>query len=91
MNRKPTAKQRQALWFIATDRCSHADVPEVVDVQGGYDNQAVFLMRLLDRGWVEFRLTDDGYEALGYVPCRGCGEWCHPEDDEHLAHLEPDQ
>jgi hypothetical protein len=89
--RSPSPAQRKALWLIAQGHADHANIPEMMAPGADYDHVrgALFLVRLLDKGWLEFRITDDGYEALGYVPCRGCGEWCDPEDNKHLAHIEP--
>lgn len=69
-DRRPTSKQRSALMFIegGTDP-SH--LAEYCQVQGGYSNEAEFLLRLIDRGWVGLHLTDDGFKAL------------HPCEDEH--------
>lgn len=59
-----TAKQRAALQFIETGGFAAADIPELCQVQGGYGNEAEFLMRLMDRGWVQLVLTNEGRKAL---------------------------
>lgn len=62
--RQPTAKQRLALHFIDTDGTDASRLGELCNVQGGYGNEAEFILRLIDRGWVTLTLTDAGRAAL---------------------------
>lgn len=61
--RAPTPKQRLALQLIkgAVDPSHLADMCRVA---GGYGNEAEFIMRLIDRGWVTLTLTDDGWNQV---------------------------
>ena len=63
-DRKPTPKQRLALSLINDGVLDPTQVVEACDVQGGYDNEATFLYRLIDRGWVDLVLTEAGKEAM---------------------------
>lgn len=62
--RRPTPMQRLALQLIEDEQTDASNLTEVVGVAGGYDNHCAFLMRLIDRGWVDLMLTEEGVEAL---------------------------
>lgn len=64
MSRQPTGKQRAALMFIRDGLEDPANLPWLCQVKGGYSNEAEFIMRLLDRGWVTLALTDEGRQVL---------------------------
>lgn len=64
MSRRPTNKQRLALMFIEEDGTDASLLGEYCQVQGGYANEAEFLLRLVDRGWVTLSLTDAGRQVL---------------------------
>ncbi len=87
--RKPTPKQRQALYFVHAGHGDHGNLPELVGVKGGQDNQALFIQRLVDRGWIEYKVTPTGYtEGLGFILC-DCGEYVDEDDDSnHWGHNE---
>jgi hypothetical protein len=78
-SKNATPKQRLALHAIDRGIVDHASLPDYCAVQGGYANEAVFLMRMLDRGYLEFSITPEGYQALGYVECHVCRTWHDPE------------
>lgn len=63
--RGPSGKQRAALMFLNDD--PGLDVSRLADmcqVQGGYGNEAEFILRLIDRGWVTLALTAEGKAVL---------------------------
>lgn len=82
--RQPTPMQRQALYVIHKDMSDPANLAEFVGVKGGYDNEAVFVQRLLDRGWVGLVVTDDGYRVMGFEWCEDCVAWEDPDEGRHL-------
>lgn len=61
---RPTAKQRLALHMIRDGQIAAANIPESCRVEGGYRNEAEFLLRLMDRGWVRLALTPEGEQEL---------------------------
>lgn len=63
MTRAPSPKQRLAMQFIA-DGVDASRLGEMCQVQGGYSNEAEFIMRLIDRGWVTLTLTPEGEGVL---------------------------
>lgn len=64
MDRRPTRQQRMALMLLEEDGADASLLAEYCEVQGGYANEAAFILRLIDRGWVTLNLTDKGREAL---------------------------
>lgn len=61
---RPTIKQRHALNLIANGESDGSIITDILDIQGGPGNEAMFLLRLMDRGWVRLQITDEGREAL---------------------------
>jgi hypothetical protein len=63
-DRTPTEKQTKALALIECGLGDGCEVIQRVLIKGGRDNQADFLYRLMQRGWIALSLTEEGRRAL---------------------------
>lgn len=62
--RRPTPQQRHAMGLIRSGMYAASDIPDIVGINHGFTNEAVFLFRLMDRGWVQMVLTPEGKSVL---------------------------